>query len=51
MAENNNLVSGILGEHFKLDMMVPQISKESPKTSEVLLVSLRVAISETQNNM
>ena len=42
VTENNALVIGILGEHFRLDMMVPQRDKESPKTSEVLPVSLPV---------
>ena len=44
MTENNTLVSGILGEQFGLEMMVPKISKEAPKTSEVLPVLLPVSI-------
>ena len=32
MTENNALVSGLLGEQFKLEMMVPQRAKETPKT-------------------
>ena len=50
MAENNALVSGILWEQLKLDIMVPQISKEAPKASEVLPVLLPVKIPDTQNN-
>ena len=42
--ENNALVSGILGDQFKLEMIVPKRTKESPKTSEGLTVSLEVAI-------
>ena len=34
MNENNALVIGILGEKFNLEMMVPQITKEVPKTLE-----------------
>ena len=44
MNDNNDLVSGILGEQFKLDMMVPQRAKEAPKTSVGLQVSLPFAI-------
>ena len=33
-----------------MDMMVPKISKEPPKASEGLTVSLTVTITETQNN-
>ena len=40
MTKNNALVIGILGEKFRLEMIVPQRAKESPKTSEGLLVSL-----------
>ena len=36
MTENNALVSGILGEQFRLEMMVPQRAKEEPKISEGL---------------
>ena len=36
MNNNNDLVSGILGYQFMLDMMVPQISKEERKTPEGL---------------
>ena len=38
MTENNTLVSGLLGEQFKMEMMVPQISKEAEKISERLPV-------------
>ena len=43
--------SGLLGERFRLEMMVPQRSKESPKTSEVLPFSLPVAIQKKLDNM
>ena len=48
MNYNNALISVILGEQFKLDMMVPQKSKVT-KTSEIIPVLLQVAIPETQN--
>ena len=51
MTDKNTLFSGILGYQFKLDIMVPQTAKESPKTSEGPPVSLLVKIPETQNNM
>ena len=51
MTNNNTLISGIFGDQYKLDMMVPQISKEAPKTSEGLPVLFPVTIPETQNNM
>ena len=44
MTENNELVSGILGEQFMMEMMVTQISKEAPKTPEGLPVSMLVSI-------
>ena len=31
MNENNALVSGLLGDQFKMEMMLPQRSKEEPK--------------------
>ena len=31
MTENNTLVSGLLEDKFKLDMMVPQRAKDAPK--------------------
>ena len=51
MTNNNTLISGIFGDQFNLDMMVPQRSNEAPKTSEVLPVLFPVIIPETQNNM
>ena len=50
MTENNGLVGGLLGEQFKMNMMVTQIPKEEPKTSEGIQVSLPVEIPETHNN-
>ena len=44
---NNDLISGILGYQFKMEMMVTQRAKETPKTPEGLPVSSPV---ETQNN-
>ena len=49
-SKNNTLFSRLVGDQFKLDIMVPQIAKEVPKTPEGLPVSLPVAIPETQNN-
>ena len=49
--KNNALVSEILVYKFNMYMMVPQISQESPKTSERLPFSLTASIPETQNNM
>ena len=48
MTEKSNLVSGILGKKFKMEIIFPQISKEAPKASEVLPVSLSVVILETK---
>ena len=50
ITKNNAPVSGIMIENFNMEMMVTQISKKIPKTSERLPVSLLVAISETKNN-
>ena len=50
MTKNNALVSALLGEQFRLEMMVPQRSKESPKTSEGLPVSLPFSIQGKQDN-
>ena len=50
MTKNNALVSGLLVDQFKIYIMVPKRSKESPKTSELLPVSFPVAIPEIQNN-
>ena len=51
MTNNNTLISGIFGDQFNLDIMVPQRSNEAPKTSEGLPVLFPVIIPETQNNM
>ena len=51
MTDNYALVNGLLGEQFRLEMMVPQISKEAPKTSEELIVSLKLSIQVKQENM
>ena len=50
ITENNASVSELLWEQFKMEVMVPQSSKEAPSTSEILSVSLPVAIPETLNN-
>ena len=50
MTENNALVSGILGEHFRLDIMVSQRAREEPKISEGLPVSLPFSIQGKQEN-
>ena len=44
ITNNNYLVSGLLGEKFRLEMMIPQRDKESTKTSEGLPVSLPVSL-------
>ena len=44
MTDNNVLFSGLLGAQFKLEMRVPQISREAPKTSEVIPFLLTVSI-------
>ena len=49
--DNNTLISEILGDQFKMEIMVTQRSKEAPKTSEGIPVSFPVTIQETQNNM
>ena len=51
MTKNNALFSGILGEQFKMEMMVSQRSKEAPKKSEGLPVSLIISIQVKQDNM
>ena len=48
ITDNNDLVIGLLGDQFSLEMMVPQRSKEAPKTSAGLRVSLPVAIKKTR---
>ena len=50
MVKNNALISVLLEENFKMEMIFSQRSKESPKTSEGLPVSLPVAIPETLHN-
>ena len=50
MTNNNTLISGIFGDQFNLDMMVPQRSNEAPKTPEGLTVLFPVTIPETKNN-
>ena len=42
----NALVIGIIGEQFKLYMMVPQRSREAPKPPEGILVSFPASIPE-----
>ena len=51
VTENNALVSGIPGEQFRPEMMVPQISKEATKTLEGLIFSLPASIQGKQYNM
>ena len=48
MNEKNALVRGLLGEQFRMDMMVLQIAKEGTETSEVLPVSLPFSIQGKQ---
>ena len=50
MTKNNVLVSGLLGEQSRMEMMVPHRAKESPKTSEGLPVSLPFSIQVKQDN-
>ena len=50
VSKNNDLVSGILGEQFRMKMMVSQRSKGAPTISEGIPVSFTVAIQETQDN-
>ena len=51
MTNNKALIIELLGEQFRLEMMVPQRAKDSPKTSEGIPVSLPVTIPVTQDNM
>ena len=44
VTNKNALVSGLLGEQFRIETMVSQISKEATKKSEGLPVSLPVSI-------
>ena len=47
---NNYLVSGLLVEQFRLDMIVPQIYKEPPKKSKGIPVSFEFSIQGKQEN-
>ena len=51
MTNNNALVSVLLGDQFRTEMMVPQRDKESPKKSEGLPVLFPVSIQVKQENM
>ena len=44
MTNNNALFSELLRDQFSMEMMVTQISKEAPKTSEGLPASFPVEI-------
>ena len=50
MIKDYDLVCGLLGEQFRLEMMVPQRAKEAPKTSEGLPVSFPFPIQGKQEN-
>ena len=50
MTDNNDLISGLMGEQFRLEMMVPQRAKEPPKTSDGIPVSLPFSIQVKQEN-
>ena len=50
MNENNDLVGRLLGEQFKLDMMVPRRAREAIKISEGLPVSLPFQVQQKQEN-
>ena len=51
MTENNDLVSRLLEEQFRLEIMFPQRETESPKKSEVIPVSLPASFQGKQENM
>ena len=51
MNKNNALISGLLGEQFRLEIMVPKRAKEATKTSEGLPVSLPLSIQGKQDNI
>ena len=51
MTTNNDLVSGLLGDKLRMEMMVPQRDKEAPKTPEGLTVSSPVSTQGKQYNM
>ena len=42
LTKKNALVSEIMGEKSKMDMMVPQRAREPPKISEVIPISFTV---------
>ena len=50
ITKNKNLISELPRYKFNMDTMVTQRSKEAPKTSERIPVSLPVIIPKTQNN-
>ena len=50
MIRKNKLVSGTLGEQFKMEMMISQITIEAPKISDEMPISLPVSILEVLNN-
>ena len=50
MTKNNVLVSGIFVYQFNMYTMVSQIAREAIKRSDIIPVSVPVAIPETQNN-
>ena len=50
ITNDNALVSGLLIDYFKLEIIVPKRDKESPKSSEGLPLSLPITITDTQNN-
>ena len=50
ITEHNAAVSGLLGEKFRMEMMVTQRDKEAPKRSEELQVSSPVSIQGNQDN-
>ena len=51
MTNNDALVSGLLGENFRLEMVVPKRAKESPKTLEGLPVSLPFSIQRNKRKL
>ena len=46
MTKNNTFVSGLMGDQFKMEMVVTQTFKEETK----ILAGLPVSLPETQNN-
>ena len=51
LSYNNFLIIGLLGEYFKLEMMVPQRSKNATKASNGIMVSLPVYITKSMKDM